>query len=68
MVRYEASHPTISVRVCRDLYDQLQLKELRDTTGLGMADILKVGMEKVQAAAGDTHDLGFEDGYAFLAC
>lgn len=40
-VRYEQSHPTISVRINRELYDEL--KELSRTTGKSFADFLKDG-------------------------
>lgn len=36
--KYEASHPTVSVRVSRDLYDEL--KAVAATSGLSMADLL----------------------------
>ncbi len=40
-VRYEQSHPTISVRINSELYDEL--KELGRTTGKSFADFLKDG-------------------------
>ena len=59
-VKYEASHPTVSVRVNRALYDELKA---RREAGQSMADILKVGLEKSQAVAGDAYDKGFKDGH-----
>ena len=39
--RYEASHPTVSFRVDRNLY--LELKRLKEQANLSIGDILKVG-------------------------
>jgi hypothetical protein len=51
--------------VSRDLYGEL--KAVAATSGLSMADILKVGMEKVEATAGSAYHDGFVDGYATAA-
>ena len=42
--RYEASHPTVSVRVDPELYGEL--KALKKKAGLSVADVLRVGMER----------------------
>ena len=63
-LKYEASHPTISIRVDRELYDEL--KALKDTTGLSVAQVLKIGREKAQIATDEGyekgHRMGFEKG------
>jgi predicted DNA-binding protein len=41
--RYEQSHPVISARVSKELYDKL--KEIKGETGKSFADILKEGLE-----------------------
>ena len=43
--RYLATHPTVSVRVELDLYTQL--KELKEKANLSMADVLKIGLERL---------------------
>jgi hypothetical protein len=55
--RYEASHPTVSFRVDRDLY--AELKELKETANLSVADVLKVGLEKSEPPAGEAFHNGF---------
>ena len=59
-LKYEASHPTISIRVDRELYDEL--KALKDTTGLSVAQVLKVGLEKAQTSTGEAHEKGYRMG------
>ena len=59
--RYEKSHPTVTIRVDLELYNEL--KALKETAGMSLADILKVGLEKSQAAAGDALEKGFKEGY-----
>ena len=60
--RYESSHPTVSVRVDRDLY--AQLKRLKEQAGLSVADILKVGMERCGPLVGKAFHNGFMGGLA----
>ena len=58
--RYEASHPTITARVSRELYDELQ--RLRDTAGLSYADVLRVGLDKAKVDTGKAYLGGFDEG------
>ena len=60
--RYEAGHPTVTVRVDRALYDNL--KALKDTAGLSMADVLKVGLEKAQPDLEAAYHQGYEEAEA----
>jgi len=55
--RYEASHPTVSFRVDLDLY--AELKALKQTSNLNVADILKVGMERWEPLVGEAFHNGF---------
>ena len=55
--RYEASHPTVSFRVDLDLY--AELKALKQTSNLSVADILKVGLGKCEPLVGEAHHTGF---------
>ena len=55
--RYEVSNPTVSVRVDQDLY--AQLKALKKTANLSVADVLKVGLEKSEPLVGEAFQNGF---------
>lgn len=54
--RYEKSHPTVSFRIDRELYDEL--KDLKSKAGLSVADILRVGMERCSPLVGKAFTLG----------
>ena len=54
--RYEASHPTVSFRVDLNLY--AELKALKQTSNLSVADILKVGMERCGPLVGESFHNG----------
>jgi len=58
--RYEASHPTVSFRVDLDLY--AELKALKQTSNLSVADILKVDLERCEPFVGEAHHAGFMGG------
>ena len=68
-VRYEESHPTVSCRVPKALYDKLNA--IRHAGDRSFADILKVGLRllepKVMSAADarkEGHTEGYTEGYA----
>ncbi len=58
-LRYEASHPVVSVRISRELQDQLD--QLKEQSGLSMADILRIGLERAQPIVADAHKRGYCD-------
>ena len=58
--RYEKSHPTVSFRIDRELYDAL--KDLKSKAGLSVADILKVGMEMCLPLVGEAFNKGRWEG------
>jgi hypothetical protein len=64
-VRYERTHPTVSVRVDESIYRQLT--DLRQRSGISMVEILLVGLEKLAPMAGSAfHEgqmLGLSDAY-----
>ena len=60
--RYEAAHPTASVRGDRDLLNPL--KRLKKTAGLSTADVLKIGLDKAQPAVEAAFNEGCEAGFA----
>ena len=49
-IRYEKTHPTVSVRVDETTYRQL--KDLKQRSGISMVEILLVGLEKLAPMAG----------------
>ena len=60
--RYQRSHPTVSLRVDQDLY--AELKALKQTSNLSVADILQVGLGKCAPLVGEAHHTGFMGGLA----
>ena len=44
---YELTHPVLSIRVSQEIYDELQE---RRRTGQSYADILRIGLDKQEAA------------------
>jgi hypothetical protein len=68
-IRYEQSHPTVSCRVPRKLYDKL--RKAKGTDGTSFADILKIGLGILEVRAQNEAELtrkgygsGYKKGYA----
>jgi len=59
--RYEETHPTVSARVTREVYERLEM--LRETEGKSFADILKVGLGILEANVRDRGAV-WEEAYA----
>jgi len=62
--RYEKSHPVISFRVDRELYDRL--KVVKKVEGRSMADILKAGLGLIEVkirAEEEMWQRGYNEGY-----
>ncbi len=55
--KYDQQHPTISIRVNQQLYEQL--KELRETTGKSLGDILREALKAQKPSAKRAFDLGY---------
>jgi predicted DNA-binding protein len=55
--RYDQSHPTISIRVKRELYNEL--KELQERTGKTLGDILREAAGKQKLSAKGSYQLGY---------
>ena len=55
------ANPTVSVRVSQELKEELE--DLKETSGLSMADILKVGLGKLKPDVDQFYDQGLKDGY-----
>lgn len=59
-VRYEAAHPTVSVRVSQELYDQLD--GIRISEGKSFGDILREAVRVQSRTATQAHNRGFTEG------
>lgn len=57
--RYEESHPVVSVRIPREMREELQL--VNTASGMSVADVLRVGLDKARPAVENAFNLGFED-------
>ena len=67
-VKYEKSHPTVSFRTNKELYDRLQT--VKKAEGKSTADVLKVGLGILEVKVGKEkearrqgYEEGFEKGY-----
>ena len=60
-IKYDQSHPTVSIRVDQELYDKL--KELRELSKKSLGDILREAVKKQGPWAKDAYDLGQKAGY-----
>jgi len=65
-IRYEKTHPTVSVRVDGNIYRQL--KDLKQRSGISMVEILLVGLGKLAPMAKEAfyegQMRGLSDAYA----
>src|SRR5208283_3087690 len=62
--RYEKSHPTVSCRVPKDLYDELETISKKE--GKSLADILKIGLGRLEEKVADCENArneGLYEGY-----
>ena len=50
--RYQQSHPTVSLRVDQDLYSEL--KAVKQTSNLSVADVLRVGLGICKPVVGES--------------
>ena len=60
-VRYEEANPTVSVRISREFHEELE--DLKEMSGLSMADILKAGLDKLELNVEEIYERGYIDGY-----
>lgn len=56
-IKYDESHPTVSIRVTRELYDQL--KDLREHSGKSLGDILREALEQQAPSTKKAYQLGY---------
>lgn len=59
-IRYEANHPPVTARVSKELYDEL--KSLKGSGGLSVADVLKIGLEKTKPKVHEAYQKGYREG------
>lgn len=59
-LRYEQTHPTISMRVGRELYDRLNA--VRISEGKSWGDVWREGLKVQQRTANRAYNRGFDDG------
>jgi predicted DNA-binding protein len=57
-IKYAQSHPTVSIRVSRELYDSL--KELRLKSGKSLGDILREALGKQAPTVKQAFDRGYK--------
>jgi hypothetical protein len=63
-IRYEQSHPTVSFRVSRELYDRLQA--VKKAEGKSITDVLKVGVGLLEVKIRSEEKIklqGYDKGY-----
>ena len=60
-IRYTEANPTVSARISQELKGELE--EMKEMSGLSMADILKVGLDKLKPDVDQFYDQGLKDGY-----
>lgn len=58
-IKYNQTHPTVSIRVSQDLYDQL--KDLRGKSGKSLGDILRESLGKQAPSANKAFQQGFDE-------
>ena len=56
-IKYNLTHPTVSIRVSQDLYDQL--KDLREKSGKSLGDILREALDKQAPSTNKAFQRGF---------
>ncbi len=63
-VRYEQSHPTVSCRVSKEVYDRL--RSVKKAEGKSFTDVLKVGLGILETQVkeeGEVRKKGYAEGY-----
>ena len=60
-IKYTQEHPTISIRVNRELYDQL--KELREQSGKSLGDVLREALKVQVPSVKESYSRGYNKGF-----
>lgn len=61
-IKYDANNPTVSIRVSREMYDQL--KKLREMSGKSLGDILREALKQQSPSAKRAFSLGYSSAQA----
>jgi len=61
-IKYNQTHPTITVRVNAELASQL--KEIKKTSGKSIGDILREAVGTQKRSTGQSYNIGYANGYA----
>ena len=64
-IKYDLAHPTISVRVTHELYEEL--KQMQEQSGKSLGDILREALKKQAPSTKKAHQLGYEEAKAKYA-
>lgn len=59
-IKYEQSHPVISCRVPREIYDRLQ--DIKQRDGKSFTDILRIGL-RIRESKAKKEDEAYSEGY-----
>lgn len=57
--KYEESHPVVSVRVSPEMREDLE--EVNTASGMSIADVLRVGLDKAKPAVEEAFHVGYYD-------
>jgi hypothetical protein len=60
-IRYEKSHPTVSIRISEEM--RRKLAELKDEHGLSLGEVLRIGIQIAQPDLDYAYDRGLQEGY-----
>ena len=58
-IKYDNAHPTISIRVTRELYDQLN--GIKEQSGKSLGDILREAMNQQAPSIKDAYQRGYKE-------
>lgn len=59
--RYEATHKTVSARLDPELQHRLDL--LKQESGMSVADVIRIGLDKAEPEVKAAYNRGVEDGF-----
>lgn len=63
-MKYEQSHPTVSFRVSKELYDRLEV--VKEAEGKSTTDVLKIGVDLLEVKVSNEKEArrqGYEEGF-----
>ena len=57
--KYEEDHPVVAARIPKEMLEELRL--LKSASGMSVADVLRVGLEKARPPIETTFELAYKD-------